>query len=496
MRTYKSPLPLILKNAFSISRLSGRKAFVAFLLFFCFNQLHAQEQLGLKLENYSGINSVLFNPTYQLTAPMTWNLNLVSAGVFLDNNYAFLENTSTINAIRRRNDILSKPDLNPETDNPDDFLLLDYFNGNNKKQGSVLATVMGPSLMLHLKTGWSLGLYTNYRMASSIRRVPSSLNYYTFDAQENLENFAVSPFKSAGMSWGELGINVAKKIPLQRGNSIGFGVNMKILTGNDAFFFNNNTTFDLAKLRDDTLSFQSLDVTYGYTESLDNDGNYVRQRSGLGMGLDIGFSYIEETSGGDYHWKAGAALIDIGRINFNQNSPQFAINSNNAFTVAMDNFEDLNSLESRSDLLSLAALNNAQAAENGDEFKIWLPTALTAYVDYHLTKSVFLNGALVQSIPIGKNAVRRDNQLVVTPRYERKWFGAMMPVSLYNYRELRVGLAARLAFLTLGTENLRSFFRQKEFTGSDFYVGVRVNPFNLGLGDGGADGRKPKGCYW
>jgi len=474
------------------------KSALSLLLLFTIvlNRSNAQEQLGLKIENYSGINSVLLNPTAQLTSPMKWNINIASAGIFFDNNYGYLENTSAFNALRRRDDIRSRPDINPETENPDDFLILDYYNGNNKKQGSLLATAMGPSLMLNLESGWSLGLFTNLRVASSARKIPPSLNYYEFENKEIGESFEVAPFKVAGMSWGELGFNVAKKIRTNAG-TFGVGANLKILTGYDAFFFNNNNTFELNKLSLDSLDFSSADFSYGYTESIDPEDNYVRQRSGTGLGLDIGFSYIEENRDGSYIWKAGAAIIDIGRINFKQNSPQFEVNAENAFTLASQEFERLSTLDDRSDLLSLSALDSEGAAKTDDQFKIWLPTALTAFADYHLMKHVYLNATLVQNIPVGKNAVARDNLLAFTPRYERKWFGAMMPISLYNYRKLRVGIAARLGFLTLGTENLRSFVKQDEFTGTDFYVGVRLNPFNLGLGNGErGDNHRSKGCYW
>jgi hypothetical protein len=477
-------------------RISKSVLSILVLLLIVFSESNAQEQLGLKIENYSGINSVLLNPTYQLTSPMKWSFNLASAGIFFDNNYGYLQNTSAINALRRRNEIKSRPDINTETENPDDFLILDYYNGNNKKQGSLLATVMGPSFMLNLNSGWSIGLYTNYRVASSARKIPSSLNYYEFENKEIGDEFEVAPFKVAGMSWGELGFNVAKKMQTNIG-TIGIGINLKILNGNDGFFFNNNNTFQLSKLSIDSLDFESLDVNYGYTESLDPEDNYVRQRSGTGLGVDIGFSYIEEYRDGTYQWKAGAALVDIGRVNFNQNAPQFSINSDNAFTFATETFDRLSTIDDRSDFLSLSALNNESSAKTDDNFKIWLPAALTAFVDYRLTKSVYLNAVLVQSIPLGKNAVARDNLLAFTPRYEKKWFGAMMPISLYNYRKVRVGFAARLAFLTIGTEDLLSFVKQDEFTGSDLYVGVRVNPFNLGLGNGErGDNHRSKGCYW
>ncbi len=71
----------------------------------------------------------------------------------------------------------------------------------------------------------------------------------------------------------------------------------------------------------------------------------------------------------------------------------------------------------------------------------------------------------------------------------------MLPVSLYNYSKLRVGISARLAFITIGSDNLSSFFKQSELTGSDIYVGIKVNPFKLNLSGRGRGNNKPVRCY-
>ena len=54
----------------------------------------SQEQIGLRVENYAGVGSLSLNPTWQTTNPLAWDLNLVEASVFMDNNYAYFENAS------------------------------------------------------------------------------------------------------------------------------------------------------------------------------------------------------------------------------------------------------------------------------------------------------------------------------------------------------------------------------------------------------------------
>jgi hypothetical protein len=56
-----------------------------------------------------------------------------------------------------------------------------------------------------------------------------------------------------------------------------------------------------------------------------------------------------------------------------------------------------------------------------------------------------------------------------------------------------VGLAARVAFLTFGSDNLPSLFYQKKFTGTDFYMGLKINGFSLFKGNGISLNRKKSG---
>lgn len=465
-----------------------------FLFIFCCSiHLNAQEQLGLKLENYSGINSVLLNPTYAVTSPYKWNVNVVSAGIFFENNYAYIQDVGAFKVLRNIEDIRPRPDIDTENENPDDFLILDFFNGNNKKQGSFLTTVMGPSVMVNLNSGFSFGIFTNVRTAASIRKIPASLNYYQFDNEDFNTDFSVAPFKAAAMSWSELGVNLAKQFKTTTG-TLALGLNLKMLNGYEAFYFDNQSTFDMSKINEGELAFQTLDVEYAFTNSNINNDQFDLSHNGGGIGLDLGFSYIKGEVN-NYWWKAGLSLNDLGRIRFVNHAEQHQINTNTLTNLDLDAVEAGRNIQEQAQIVSEQLLNNPEGSASANNFKIHLPTALTGYIDYRLTKHIYVNALAIQSVPVGENAITRDNQIALTPRYETRRFGAMLPVTLLNYNKLRLGAAARFGFLTVGSENLASLFRQEEFTGTDFYVGIKVNPFNLSWpGRKGGSGKNVK-CY-
>jgi hypothetical protein len=88
-------------------------------------------------------------------------------------------------------------------------------------------------------------------------------------------------------------------------------------------------------------------------------------------------------------------------------------------------------------------------------------------------------------------SLTRNTTIALTPRIDRHWWGIGMPVSLYAMNDLRVGLAARLGPLFIGTDQLGAFTNSRQLSGGDFYVGVKFFP--LGLNRNGGKGNKKRG---
>ena len=115
-----------------------------------------------------------------------------------------------------------------------------------------------------------------------------------------------------------------------------------------------------------------------------------------------------------------------------------------------------------------------------------------------LMEKVYVNGLLVQRIALGGTpALRRNNLLAGSARFEHRWYGGGVSLSLLNYKQLAVGFSARLAFLTIGSEDIGSLMGKRNLNSTDFYVGLKLNPFGLGWNFGGGGGRRGKNvkCY-
>ncbi len=440
--------------------------------------LIAQEQLGLKLDNYSGVNAIALNPAGSATYPLSWDINLVGVGATFHNNLSYIEKASIGKAARNANNIGPDPALNIFYDKK---AVLEY-NFKNKSQyyGSMSARVMGPSFIVKLNNGHSFGLFSGVRALISSHNLPKILNPYEMNKIKRGQTFDVDPFKSGGLVWSEFGVNYAFKIGGDTEGGLTLGANLKYMQGLQAFFIENKEGTKLARISDDTFRVDGAIGNLGFTNNYNTD---LSKPNGKGFGFDIG-AVLTTIANDDrpYEWRLGASILDLGKIKITKNTEVHDITLKEAILIEKKDFETLNADDPLTDALrrlNRKAYNNPNQTLKGNAMSFGLPSALQLQADYAFTKKIFLNTFLIQRIPLG-NVIERDNLLAVTPRYETRWLGASMPISIINYQQLRVGLAARLAFLTIGTEHLLSFMTNSNLYGTDFYFALKLNPFNVG----------------
>ncbi len=457
----------------------------------------AQEQLGLRLENYAGVNSLLLNPANNVTSAFKWDINLAEVGVFFDKNYAYIQQTNLIEIANNSENfqlIFDTENIDPSDST---LLVVDFFSDNRSRFTSSLVEVMGPSFMIKLGSGHTFGIYTRARAAVEARGIPNSLSYYTFENVIEGESFSLPKFKVAGMTWTELGFNYAKEFYTDNG-IMGLGGSVKILNGYEAFYVNNNTNFEATRFPNDSIGTNRLDLAYGFTRSSVDAETFEPQRNGGGVGFDLGAVWTIEESEDDYKLKLGVSILDLGRINFKRNAESHVLQADGPEGFNTNDFDVVTSVDEGTELLSELLLGEGSLSQNPDNFGIWLPTALSIQADYKIAPMVYANASLVQSIPMPGPALARNNILAISPRIEHRWFALSLPLVWYNWQDFRVGTAVRLAFLTLGSDNLGSLVGRSNFTGSDFYLALKVNPFQFNFGGGGKyakRGGKNVKCY-
>lgn len=451
--------------------------------------LTAQEQLGLRLSNYAGINSTVLNPAYHGTTPLGWDANLVEGALYLNNNYAYLRSTSISRLIRER----AKLEYNlvsdfTEADPPGpNNIVVDFYRFNRSRNLYAMGSVMGPSFFVRLGPRHAIGLLTRARFVASARSVSNGLSYYQYNPKPFFQDINVPPFRMAAAGWGELGFNYAYTQPTYNGQ-LTAGITIKALQASEGAYWRNEERFFLQKLPNDSLASNSVNFSYAYAGySLETD-TYTPQRNGGGFSVDLGVAYtIEGNSEAIYDWKFGASLVDIGWLNFTENARAHQVTVDNPVaisTAAYLDIQGLNEGEEYIEYFSYQILNDSSASTRGSEFQMALPAAFSLQASRSLGRLAYVDAVLVQGFPMGDAALQRGSMLSVVPRFEHRWLEAALPITLYDWRTTRIGLSLRLAFLTIGTEHLGSFISNNDLYGTDFYVGLKVSPFSLGKGDG------------
>jgi Family of unknown function (DUF5723) len=463
--------------------------------------LNAQEQLGLRLDNYSGVSGISINPASNGTAQLGWDVNLAGAGVFFNNSLLFLDGASVGKAASNAMTIGPADDLDIKK-NANTTLQFDFYDNTNPKYFSLSTQVMGPSFVINFKSGHSIGLFSGARFMAGSHDLPSIFNGYEFQKKKVGEMFTVDPFKVTGMAWRELGLNYAYRIGDESDGSLTIGASVRSVSAYQAFYVNNLVGTSMARISKDSLRFDGLRGEFGATTDLTGTDRQANT-NGSGVGFDIGVTMTIPSSDEDkpYDWRLGASILDMGSVTMNVNTEVHRLELKEPYQIMSQKFNNLdpnNQSRDAIERLSKDITGSTDGTLKGRSFSMGMPTAISLQADYAVMKGVFVNGLLMQNIPVGEHVLVRDNLFAITPRYESRWIGGSLPISIVNWKTTRVGLAARLAFLTIGTDDLGSIMTNGNLTGTDFYVALKINPFKLGLSGNGSGGNRrgrAQECY-
>lgn len=484
----------------SISKIIHPFTFI--FTFFLFQNAAAQVQLGLRLDNYAGVNGITLNPTAGIHNPLGWHVNIVSAGSFFSNDYAFIRNSNVISTLKNAENISFPPEAGIDFSRKSDYVM-DFSQRNQVKYVSTAHFVTLPSLQINLENGNSFGLFFQQRAALVSRNIPILADPYAMQKMGLNVRTAIPSFNITGATWGEMGLNYAHNFGSDTEGGLSVGATLKVLRPNQAFFVQNREGTAVTRLTKDSTRVDAVNVGVGLTTNFNDN---ALNSNGLGVGLDIGATFVLPTGEWDerpYSVRMSAAILDIGRFSLSKNAQIHEVKLTEPLKIDAADYQNLDLNDPTTDALnrfSRSTFGQPNATLRGNNFALSLPTSFVLQADFAVLPTFFINGLLVQRLPSANRGLSRDNVLAITPRFETRWFGASAPLSILNYQQVNLGLAARLAFLTIGTDNLGSFLGQKRLYGTDIYVALTINAFKIGkLGGGknsyrGGGGKEAK-CY-
>ena len=485
----------------SFSKIILQLTFVS-LVFTAQNSV-AQVQLGLRLDNYAGVNGITLNPTAGTYNPLGWDVNIVSAGSFLSNDFAFIRNNNALSTLKNAANISFAREAGLDIPRKSDYVM-DFPHENHVKYVSTAHFVTLPSVQINFENGNSFGLFFQQRAAVVSRDIPIVADPYVINKINLNQRTAIPSFNITGATWGEMGLNLAHNFGSDTEGGLSVGATFKLLRSNQAFFLQNREGTAVTRLTKDSTRIDALNLGVGFTTNFsDNPLN----SNGLGLGLDIGATFVLPTGESDdrpYSVRMSAAILDIGRFSLSKNAQIHEIKLTEPLKLNAANYKNLDPNDPSTDAIkrfNQTTFGRPNATLRGNNFALSLPTSMVLQADFAVSPMFFINGLLVQRLPSANRGLSRDNVLAVTPRFESRWFGASLPLSILNYQQVRMGFAARLAFLTIGTDNLGSVLGQKRLYGSDIYAALTINPFKIGkLAGGGSGGFRSRGgkeakCY-
>ena len=451
-----------------------------------------QDHFGALHSNYSPTNGVHINPTSMLDAKTWLDIHIVGAGVFANNTLAAAENTTVIGLIRQRDlteeDLIFRQDKNP-------------YHAYNHNFASVLSGVWSQG---DHAVGLSFNAfsYTDARRIdeTTARFIEHGVSSYSIQHQND---YSIDRLRVNVLAYGEAKLSYAYTF-LKKGRNMFMGG----LSYKKIFPFAGGA----ANIRNATYNVYNDSVMHFYNLTGDMMSNTtpVFNMSG-GWGFDFGFTwqkmysncqsyYPNSKRGGcnrlHYKYKLGIAITDLGYAKFAPDNTNYV--GYNLEDATVVNYPNLNADAGTFPTVFIGDEPDPVEGVVRDPYRMSLPTAITVQFDRNILPHFFyVNASLVHGIPPTRGAFgpRRAHTLAITPRLETKWFDAALPISLYEYQRLQLGLSLRFYCLTIGTDKLLNYFIRSDIYGGDFYFHLKVPLFrnpgckNRGGGFGRSGGK-------
>jgi hypothetical protein len=463
---------------------------------------------GLVNGNYSGTLGSTMNPSLMANTRLKTDILLFSAAAYLDNNYFYLPapeaNFQKLVFGEYAFPFYQKPYGTGERN------VYTYYEDRSLKNVFIQDRIIGPSAMVSYKDH-VFAFRWGARVASSVRRLPydmANFSFYGMDFKPQQNVYYIRDnYEMASMAWWDMSFSYATVIKRSRNNHWSAGVSFGPVFGYAGSYVTGRDTRYIA-YNDSILNVELLDAEFGIslpanyeTDQVDFANPLVR---GLGWGLDVGITwqwrekpYQKKFPGNfyikrfeDYRVKLGISILDIGWIGFTKNAEKHVYDMvhNNHINVSEMEYDNIaTEIRQASEIF----YGDPNASLDARSFRIFLPTAFSAQLDYHITDWWFINSTLVIPAWFTQPGIERPVILTFVPRFESDQFEVNIPVVFNGMRTPYVGISVRIAGLTVGSDRLGSFFGRQDFTGADIYISYKINFLN--------DGKNPftsKGaCY-
>jgi hypothetical protein len=446
--------------------------------------------LGTWGSNYGGVSSAIQNPALIANSKLYADFSLVGASFGYYHNDSYIEETNSYIYDFLHNNKYSFPKQDAKTN----FYSTHHPDFEN---GFIASRVMGPAFMLNSGRN-SYAISYAVREFASLTGIPDVVGNIT---KHGIADSALiahgaysfdSPIRFSGMVWGETAFTYARTLKSDTKDVMTLGVTLKYLTGyGGAYMYIDNIGLTMTNINQLSVTHSNaemgMSLPYNYSDGRNQVEYNTKYVTGKGFGTDLGFTiqhnsenhYVQrfsrfcEQEFQQYDYRFSVSLLDLGYISFKDNVLSGTLSNTKPFSYNLKNFV-FTSTQNAIDSINYH-YNPKAASIVKKKFTIVTPTAVSFQYDKMITDNIYVTAAGIIGIPISKSAIKRPSQLAIIPRWESDILEVSLPLSLYEYTNPRVGLSARIFFLTLGTDRLISLRGVHDYYGYDFYASIRLN---------------------
>lgn len=444
--------------------------------------LNAQDFLGLRQMNYSGVHGIDLNPANVVDSRYRMDINLAGASAGVWNNY--------LGASRAN---LQDTNLTSQANFFDDYV--EVWESNRNKSIYVNTELQLPSFMFNFNEQNAGAFTMRWRTMANIDGISPELALLI---KEQLEypSLWVSELENPNLSiqtmtWVEYGLTYGRVLREEDQHFIKVGGRVKFLQGLGAgYFFMKNARYEFQN--SDTISVFSSEVDYGHSTNFEIEPNNLKYRfiSKPGLGLDVGIVYeyrpdwqkhkfdmdgetdLWRRDENKYKFKAGFSITDIGSIKFDKGD----LSTNFIADITLANIDTFDHIQDVFDFDSTMNAMFGTSSNDERQFRMNLPTAMSFQFDYHIWKDLYINFTPFFAVQWtqNENKVHYYTNYSLTPRYDYKWAGISIPLSYSPIAGERIGLGLRAGPILIGTSNINALFKNKAIYGGDLWAAVKV----------------------
>lgn len=448
----------------------------------------AQFMEGYATSDYAGVNGINYNPASVVDSRVKLDINFFTASSTFSNNYlGFKTNLPNF----RDSTLWEKSITNPIGKAQNFQMNLD---------------VLGPSVMFTIDEKRSIGFTSQFRLLSNFTNFSEDIASL-YLSQLNNSNFTgvrlnTNEMNFSSASWNEYGIVYGQEIYRNGHHWLSLGGRFKVTQALQAAALQIGD-LSVEQNSDGTLTAQTNNSQYLFSENIE-DGwrKNLTNFNGWGLGIDLGIDYewrpkpdsLQYEMDGKtnpareqskHKFRFGLALSDLGYVRYNTKSGGDLNGLSTNWNPNSFNLERFEGFE--------AAIQSAFTTTNNmSGFTMWLPTAMSAQLDYHLTKGFYLNATYNHNIKRDQLlAVHYQNRLTLTPRWDWKWMGLYLPISI---REDQQHFGANIMFgpFLIGTRDLGTFLWRNENYFANVHFGIKVTSLHFRPSDFDKDGVSDK----